>query len=74
MREAVFLGMAQPRLPLWTLRDVATYLEVTERTVYRLLKDNDLPGYKVGGQWRFKEDDLMQWIASTRPITHKTKS
>src|SRR5437879_12404266 len=41
---------------LMTVKDVATYLAVTERTVYRLVKDHKLPAYKVGGQWRFKAD------------------
>src|SRR2546425_6942700 len=41
---------------LMTVKDVATYLAVTERTVYRLVKDHKLPAYKVGGQWRFKTD------------------
>src|SRR5439155_1034721 len=37
---------------LMTVKDVATYLAVTERTVYRLVKDHKLPAYKVGGQCR----------------------
>ncbi len=47
---------------LMTVKDVATYLAVTERTVYRLVKDHRLPAYKVGGQWRFKADMIESWI------------
>jgi excisionase family DNA binding protein len=47
---------------LMTVKDVATYLAVTERTVYRLVKDHRLPAYKVGGQWRFKADMIEGWI------------
>jgi excisionase family DNA binding protein len=47
---------------LMTVKDVATYLAVTERTVYRLVKDHKLPAYKVGGQWRFKADMIESWM------------
>lgn len=52
---------AQPST-LMTVKDVATYLSVTERTVYRLVKDHRLPAYKVGGQWRFKADMIESWM------------
>ena len=39
---------------LLTLEQVAEYLNVDKFTVYRLLADKELPGFKVGNQWRFK--------------------
>ena len=45
-----------------TIREVADYLKVTERTLYRLVQDGEVPGFKVGGSWRFRRDDLEQWI------------
>ena len=45
-----------------TIRDVAEYLKVTEKTVYGLAQKGRLPGFKVGGQWRFKREDIDQWI------------
>jgi excisionase family DNA binding protein len=45
-----------------TVRDVAGYLNVDEKTVYRLVKRGDLPGFKVAGAWRFKRSDLDSWI------------
>jgi len=47
---------------LLTVKEVATFLAVTERTVYRLVKDHRLPAYKVGGQWRFKVDLIEAWM------------
>ena len=40
------------------VRDVADYLNVDEKTVYRLTKRGDLPGFNVVGAWRFKRSDL----------------
>ena len=34
-----------------TVREVAEYLKVKERTVYRLVAASDIPAFKVGGSW-----------------------
>jgi excisionase family DNA binding protein len=49
-------------LPAMTVRDVAGYLNVDEKTVYRLTKRGSLPGFKVAGAWRFKKQDIDEWI------------
>lgn len=45
-----------------TVRDVASYLNVTEKTVYRLVQRGELPGFKVAGAWRFRRRDIDVWI------------
>jgi len=45
-----------------TLKEVANYLKLAEKTAYRLAADDKLPGFKVGGSWRFKREDLEHWI------------
>ncbi len=37
-----------------TLKEVADYLKVTERTIYRMVADRKIPAFKVGGSWRFR--------------------
>lgn len=46
-----------------TIKQVAGYLQVTERTIYRLAAAEGIPAFKVGGSWRFRRGDLDQWIA-----------
>lgn len=55
-------GMVMQPEPAMTVRDVAGYLNVDEKTVYRLAKRGELPGFKVAGSWRFKRGDLDTWI------------
>lgn len=55
-------GMTMQPEPAMTVRDVAGYLNVDEKTVYRLAKRGELPGFKVAGSWRFKRSDLDAWI------------
>ena len=45
-----------------TLKEVAEYLKLAEKTAYRLAAEGKLPGFKVGGSWRFKRTDLEGWI------------
>ena len=45
-----------------TPKEAAKYLGLHLITVYRLTKKGKLPGFKVGGQWRFKKDLLDSWI------------
>jgi excisionase family DNA binding protein len=49
-------------LRLLTLREAAQMLQVSPRTLQRLIRKNDLPAFKVGGQWRVRESQLAQWI------------
>jgi excisionase family DNA binding protein len=37
---------------------------MTIREIYRLLSARKLPGFKVGGAWRFRRADIDSWIAS----------
>ena len=45
-----------------TIKEVAEYLKVNERTVYRLAGAKKIPAFKVGGIWRFLRSDIDQWI------------
>ena len=45
-----------------TLKEVAAYLKLADKTAYKLAADGKLPGFKVGGSWRFKREDIERWI------------
>lgn len=47
-----------------TIKEVAEYLKVTERTIYRLAAAKKIPAFKVGGTWRFRTADIDGWIAA----------
>jgi excisionase family DNA binding protein len=60
--------MAQPMTTragesgILTIREVADYLKVTDRTIYRLAAAKKIPAFKVGGTWRFSLADIDRWI------------
>ena len=41
-----------------TLEEVAIYLKVTTRTIYRMLDENQIPAFKIRGTWRFRKDEI----------------
>jgi excisionase family DNA binding protein len=45
-----------------TLRELSAYLKVHPSTVYRLLKLNQIPGFRVGSDWRFNVESIDRWI------------
>ena len=47
---------------IMTIGEVADYLKVTERTIYRLAGAKQIPAFKVGGSWRFSKADIDAWI------------
>jgi excisionase family DNA binding protein len=49
-----------------TTTEVIEYLQVNLRTVYRLLKAGELPGVRVGRQWRFRKSDVDAWLEGQR--------
>ena len=50
-----------------TIKGVADFLQVNERTIYRLAAAKKIPAFKVGGTWRFRRSDLDAWIAAQCP-------
>lgn len=45
-----------------TIKEVAEYLRLVEKTVYRLASERKIPAFKVGGSWRFKKAEIDKWI------------
>jgi excisionase family DNA binding protein len=47
---------------LLTLSEAANLLQVSTRTLQRMIRNGQLPAFKVGGQWRLRETQLRQWV------------
>jgi excisionase family DNA binding protein len=54
-------------IELMTINEVASYLRVNKKTVYRLLERGDIPARKVGHQWRFDKASIDQWLSQKQP-------
>jgi excisionase family DNA binding protein len=49
-----------------TVNELADYLRISRSMIYRLLKRGEIPGFKIGSDWRFNLDEIDQWLAKRR--------
>lgn len=61
---------------LLTLTEAAILLQVSTRTLQRMIRNGKLPAFKVGGQWRLRETQLRQWVEDreTTPVKLENES
>lgn len=50
------------------IKEVARILDVTEKTVYRMANDSEIPAFKIGGSWRFKRKEITEWLEKQRNV------
>lgn len=54
--------MVENKKSLMTPDDVAIFLNISARTVYDYAQKGKIPAIKLGGQWRFREEDISNWL------------
>ena len=65
---------------LLTTRQLQDLLQVDRVTIYRMLADGRLTGFKIGGQWRFSRQEIEAWLQEHRaaldvvPLSHELPS
>lgn len=47
---------------LYSLKEVAAILKVTERTAHTYIKSGRLKGQKIAGKWQITESNLRKFI------------
>jgi PTS system nitrogen regulatory IIA component len=53
-----------------SVKDVAGLLRVSEKTIYRMIRDETIPCFRVGGQWRFDRREISSWIEDAREFRY----
>jgi excisionase family DNA binding protein len=49
-------------IDIMTIKELADYLKIAEKTAYRFALEKKIPGFKVGGAWRFRKEEINSWI------------
>lgn len=57
---------------LLTFDEAREYLRVNRGTLYKLLRNGDLPAYRVGKQWRIDKKELLDWLRKQQ-VNNKEK-
>jgi len=56
---------------IMTVDEVAEYLKVSKKSIYRLVKSGKLPAKKVLNKWRFSRDRVKEWICGEKQEENK---
>ena len=48
---------------LMTVRDLSEYLHVHISTIYRMLKQHEIPAFRIGSDWRFNIESVHRWCS-----------
>jgi len=60
-------ALAATRVPtdaVFTIDELAIYLKLPKRTLYKLAQEGTVPGHKVGRHWRFHRETIDNWLKS----------
>lgn len=49
-----------------SVQEVAKLLDLSEKTVYRWIRERKIPAYRVSGQYRFNRTELLEWANANR--------
>lgn len=51
---------------IMTVKELADYLKIAEKTTYRFASEGKIAGFKVGSAWRFRKSEIDEWIEKQR--------
>lgn len=54
-----------------SVKDMARLLNVSEKTIYRMIRSETIPCFRVGGQWRFDRGEINSWIEDARNFSRR---
>ncbi len=57
---------------IMTLKDLAEYLKIAEKTLYGYVQKGLLPGIKIGSAWRFRKSDIVAWLEDQKQLTEQS--
>jgi excisionase family DNA binding protein len=59
-----------------TITELASYLKIPKSTLYKLVREGNIPSQKIGRHWRFRKMAIDRWLEETRandrgPVAHR---
>lgn len=52
----------------YTAEEIAKYLKLHPYTIRRLAREKKIPAFRVGGQWRFRKDEIDIWSRNKKSL------
>lgn len=57
-----------------TIEELSAYLKMSRTKLYQMAQKGELPGSKIGTQWRFNRDEIDEWVKSLRKVAPRQPS
>ena len=57
--------MNEKNTEILTVFEAADFLQLSSRSVYRLLKEHKIPAKKIMHKWRFEREQLREWVRNS---------
>ncbi len=68
MIQNISAGFAEskmdPKPDILDVNEVSDLLKVTNQTIYNMIKDGRLPAFKVGKEWRFSKEKVLECLGA----------
>jgi len=52
----------------YTAEEISKYLKLHPYTIRRLAREKKIPAFRVGGQWRFRKDEIDIWSRNSERL------
>jgi len=56
-----------------SVEEIAAYLGIKRETLYKWLAEKDIPAHKVGRLWKFRKDEVDEWVRTGEADSRKKK-
>ena len=58
----------------FTVPELAGYLRMNRATIYKMVTNGEMPGFRVGHQWRIKKSSINTWIEKQESAPKKSSA
>ncbi len=58
----------------YSVDEIAEYLGIKRDTVYKWIKEKNMPTYRMGRLWKFRRDEVDDWVKSGGANEAKSKA
>ncbi len=56
-------GASDMKREILTVEEAAAFLQISKRSLYKLVKEGKIPGKKILNKWRFERESLRRWVS-----------
>lgn len=58
---------------LMTAKELSQFLKLSESTIYKLVSNGEIPGFKIGDSWRFELGEIRKLIQESKKIAKRQR-